>query len=385
MLAHGRRGEEDVALRLKLLVWPMRYVENSLVGYEFFTTGAHTIAGHSNPDDTFSRHSEAAGPIEEECDPELLFAGEIDMATQIERCRLSAEWLARISRSILTKETWDLFMVQVHFVDWAHHILQGPLDARHPLHDPTRQEEANLLLRRFYVMADDLIEVIANAAGSEANVLVMGDHGQDLHHTTFRANSWLRNQGLLFGEESGELIDWTRSKAMALGNSIYLNVRGRDPEGIVDPAEVSTLILRIIDGLTALVDPRTGEFPVRVAGPKDHFSSLGANGLGMGDCIFFLASGYQARNDSGPVFSLTEPWREFTSGHDHFWPLDSRIHTALYAAGPRIVPNTNTSPLASIIDVAPTIADLMGIDAPFHSQGQVLKTLLINECESKQI
>lgn len=375
-IAHGRNGPEPVALRCKLIDWKPEPQPDSWNGIALFTTAAHATSGHSHPASTFARHAEFAGPIEEECDPELLFAGDIDLETHYERSRLSAEWLMRISRSILTREDWDLFMVQAHFIDWAHHVLEGALDARHPLHNAGRKPEAQALLRAFYVLADELIATVAEAAGQNANLFVMGDHGQDLHHTTFRANQWLREEGLLFGGVGDAPFDWTRSKALALGNSVYLNVVGREPEGIVSACDATALAERIARGLMALADPRTSERPVLIAAPKEHFAWLGAAGQGMGDCVFFLASGYQARNDAGPLFKLTQPWCEFTSGHDHFWPLDPRIHTALHAAGPDIAASSAPLPLASIIDVAPTLCAIMGIDPPFHARGRVLDSLL---------
>jgi hypothetical protein len=96
----------------------------------------------------------------------------------------------------------------------------------------------------------------------------------------------------------------------------------------------------------------------------------------MGDIVFCLASGYQARNDRGPLFQITTPWKEFTSGHDHFWPLDPRLHSRLYAAGPAFAARAGLAELRPIIDVAPTLSAALGIARPLASEGHVIDGIL---------
>jgi predicted AlkP superfamily phosphohydrolase/phosphomutase len=282
-----------------------------------------------------------------------------------------------MSRSILEGERWHLYMVQTHIVDWAHHILHGAVDPRHPLHDPARADEADALLRLFYAMADDLVAQVVDAAGDDANVIVMGDHGQDLHHTTVRFNRWLAALGhLAFADDDGRTIDWTRTRVCALGNGLYLNIAGRDPDGIVSPSESEALIDELCGGLMRVADPRTGEPVVAIAAPRDHFAYLGGNGRGSGDVVFCLRSGYQARNDAGPMFEITRPWTEFTSGHDHFWPLDPRVQSRMFAAGPAFAAPGRPLRPHSIVDVMPTIAAVLGIEPPPGIDGVAIGEIL---------
>ena len=68
----------------------------------------------------------------------------------------------------------------------------------------------------------------------------------------------------LFGKEQlFENVDWSRTKAYALGlGGIYINVEGREADGIVGPDEYETVRQAIIDGLESYVDPATGKKPV---------------------------------------------------------------------------------------------------------------------------
>jgi hypothetical protein len=369
--APGRRGRCQAAVRFKLLS-----LTRDPRGLRLFNTPLHELAGHSAPDDRWQCHLRVAGPIEEQTDPTPLFSGAIDMATHVERCRLNTDWLIRVSRSILETERWDLFLVQTHIVDWAHHVLHGALDARHPLHDPARVDEADALLRLFYAMTDELVGAVVAAAGPEANIVVMGDHGQDLHHTTVRFNEWLAESGYLAFAGDGPTIDWTCTRACVFSNSLYINRRDREPHGIVPQHEHDALAAELCAKLLGVTDPRTGDRIVKIAGPREHFDYLGGAGVGMGDIVFCLASGYQARNDRGPLFQITTPWKEFTSGHDHFWPLDPQLHSRLYAAGPAFAAARGLAKLRPIIDVAPTLSAVLGIARPLGSEGHVIDGIL---------
>jgi predicted AlkP superfamily phosphohydrolase/phosphomutase len=371
--ALNRRGDRRrCALRFKV-----QAIEGDPVTLNLFNTPVHEIDGHSHPDSRWQKYLRAAGPIEEQTDPTPLFSGAIDVATHVDRCQLNTDWLSRVSRSILQTEPWNLYMVQTHIVDWAHHILHGAVDRRHPRFDPGRADEADALLRRFYAMADQLVATVIDASGEDANIVVMGDHGQDLHHTTVRFNYWLAEAGYLaFSDEAAGTIDWSRTRACVLGNGVYLNLAGREPGGIVDPRQADRLIDELCAGLLNFCDPRTGERVVHIAAPRQHFAYLGANGAGTGDIVFCLRSGYQARNDRGPTFEITTPWSEFTSGHDHFWPLDPRLQTRMFAAGPAFVAGAAPLRLRPIVDVAPTLAAVLGIDPPPGIDGVAIGDML---------
>jgi len=315
------------------------------------------------------------GPIEEQTEPSLVFHAGLDLETQFEVFRLNADWLRRISKAILSSEEWDLFLVQIHIVDWAHHLLHGSIDPRHPGYDPATASYCRRLLLESYQLADSLVGEVEKVLSSNADLVVLGDHGQDLQHSTFRINEWLAAEGFLTWSGSASEVDWESTRAYATGNYIYLNIEGREPTGCVAPSQRESLRDAIVDRLLKLVDPATGSRVVLIAGDKREFELLGANGEGVGDVVFCLCSGYQATNGRGAVFSATVPLAEFTSGHDHFWPLDPRIHTRMFAAGPRFRTNYAHQRAAHVCDVAPTLCAALGIRPPRHAEGRALTEL----------
>lgn len=368
--AAGRRGEADFSFRIKVLE-----CAGDPVRLRLYHTVLHERTGHSEPAEIWERHLAAIGPIEEQTDPFVLFRGGIDLRTQLEIFRLNADWLRRAAVSLLTGEDWDLFMVQLHFTDWAHHMLEGGLDPRHPDFRPEaagRYEEA---LLASYRMADEVVGAIHQVLEPGTDIAVLGDHGQDLHHTTVHVNEWLASAGLLQWAD-GDEVDWERTQAFAAGNFVYLNLEGREPTGIVPVEAADRLKEKVIAGLLSLEDPVRRERPVLMAGGKEHFEPLGAHGPGAGDVVFVCRSGYQSRNSRGDLYAPTRLLCEFTSAHDHFWPFDPRIQTRLFAAGPSFRSGYRHPRSESLMDVAPTLCAALGIEPPAQCEGRPLPGLL---------
>lgn len=368
--AAGRRGEADFSFRIKVLE-----CGGDPVHLRLYHTVLHERTGHSEPAEIWKRHLATAGPIEEQTDPFVLFRGGIDLKTQLEIFRLNADWLRRAAVSLLTREDWDLFMIQLHFTDWAHHMLEGGLDPRHPDFRPEAADRYEEALLASYRLADEVVGAIHQVLEPGTDIAVLGDHGQDLHHTTVHVNEALASAGLLHWAD-GDEVDWEHTQAFAAGNFVYLNLEGREPTGIVPAQAAEGLKEKVIAGLLSLEDPVRRERPVLMAGVKEHFEPLGAHGPGAGDVVFVCRSGYQSRNNRGDLYTPTRLLREFTSAHDHFWPFDPRIQTRLFAAGPSFRSGYRHPRSESLIDVAPTLCAALGIEPPAQCEGRPLPGLL---------
>ncbi|HEY0512818.1 MAG TPA: alkaline phosphatase family protein [Thermoanaerobaculia bacterium] len=368
--AAGRRGEADFSFRVKVLE-----CSGDPVRLRLYNTVVHERTGHSEPPEIWERHLGAVGPIEEQTDPFLFFREGIDLQTQLEVFRLNAEWLERAAVALLTGEPWDLFMIQVHFTDWAHHMLEGGLDPRHPDFRPEAAAGYEAALLASYRLADQVVGAIQQVLEPDTDLVVLGDHGQDLHHTTVHVNEWLAREGLLQWAD-GDEVDWERTQAFAAGNFVYLNLEGREPTGTVPAAAAAGLKARVIEGLLALEDPAARARPVLIAGVKEDFEPLGASGPGVGDVVFVCRSGYQSRNSRGALYTPTRLLREFTSGHDHFWPFDPRIQTRLFAAGPSFRRGYRHPRSEHLMDVAPTLCAALGIEPSTQCEGRPLSGIL---------
>src|SRR5436309_2398843 len=114
--------------------------------------------------------------------------------------------------------------------------------------------------------------------------IVLSDHGFNSFQRGVHLNTWLHDQGLLAlrpglepGEEAGDFfrgVDWGRTKAYVLGlGSLYLNLKGREGQGIVDAVDAEPLKAAIARGLTGLKDPGRGTLAVRGVSAREQVYS----------------------------------------------------------------------------------------------------------------
>lgn len=166
---------------------------------------------------------------------------------------------------------WDLLAVFTYEVDRVSHMMWRHMDEQHPNHDPTAPEHWRTAIRDFYVRYDNLVGEVLEKLPPNTLLLVCSDHGFAPFYRAVNVNRWLIDNGyLVLKGESGEVgmdamfntrggyydpYDWSKTRAYALGLSkIYINMQGREPEGIVSPEEADALKDEIIAGLMALRD-----------------------------------------------------------------------------------------------------------------------------------
>jgi len=102
-------------------------------------------------------------------------------------------------------------------------------------------------LKFAYRTADRAVERIAEAAGSDANVFVVSDHGMAPFHSAVSLTNLLRNAGI-----DTSLIGVRTSGPAA---NIYVNLQGRESGGTVDPSTYANLVTQISAALKSAIDP----------------------------------------------------------------------------------------------------------------------------------
>ena len=168
--------------------------------------------------------------------------------------------------------------------------------------------------------------------------------------------------------EGNELreIDWSKTKAIATrGNHIYLNIKGRDKYGIVDPDEQYELEEEIITALYGYRDKKTGKRVIALALRNKDAILLGMGGEESGDIIYWVAEGYN--RDHGDCLSTTYGYAN-TSASPIF-----------IAAGNGIKEGYTTQRIIRQVDIAPTIAVLGGVRIPAQCEGAPIYQILTEE------
>ncbi len=113
---------------------------------------------------------------------------------------------------------------------------------------------------------DRTIARVRQTLPDDTVLIVMSDHGFGPQTRSFHLNAWLRDQGYLVMKDdkrTGYLltgdVDWSKTRAYGMGfNGLYLNLEGREAEGIVTADEAAPLIRELVRGLEGWVDPDNG-------------------------------------------------------------------------------------------------------------------------------
>jgi hypothetical protein len=235
-----------------------------------------------------------------------------------------------------------------------------------PGHDPARAARLAELRGRAWQLADLRLAHLRRLVGDDphAALFVSGDHGMRPVWRSFRPNAALAAAGLLATDAEGR-IDLARTRALS-ANGYWVNVNTTDWKGgIVPPAEKAAVLAAAERALLAAHDEHGASIVTRVWRAAEH-DSLGLGGPAGGDLYYDLADGFAySWSAGGPVASDRPP------GGAHGFPsVRPEMRTVLCAAGAGITPRRIGT--ARTIDVAPTVAEWLGMRPPAQAVGRSL-------------
>jgi hypothetical protein len=253
-------------------------------------------------------------------------------ANHSERERMFFEMLRRTPRGVVA--------CVFDGTDRIQHMFMRYMDEGHPALGPQESSERYRgVIEDTYVRCDGLVGRLLDEVDPRdpSNlIVVMSDHGFTTFRRGINLNAWLRAEGYLClagdpdpaaGDappralppaEPGEWfrhVDWTRTRAFALGlGGIFLNLQGRERDGIVAAGEAPALVAELARKLTGLVDPEVGAEAIR----RVHVAEEVFDGPYLENAphlVVGFASGWRASWDgargiaSGPVFTdNTKAW-----------------------------------------------------------------------------
>ena len=259
--------------------------------------------------------------------------------------------------------------------DSIQHMFYRYLDEKHPALHTDQAKMGPEVMEQMYAKMDDLVGKVLEKLGKKDILIIMSDHGIKSFRRGINMNSWLYRNGYLALKEgkkqSGEWfkdVDWDKTKAYGLGlGGIYLNIKNRESQGTVAQGdEAKALKKEIIAKLNGLKDEGTGQTAINTVFDRDDLPP-GPYKENCPDFIVGYNEGYRVSWDSvtGKV-------------NDILFEDNTKAWSGDHCIDPRIVPgiifcnhNINTESPA-IIDIAPTILNLFGMDIPNHMDGQNL-------------
>jgi predicted AlkP superfamily phosphohydrolase/phosphomutase len=193
---------------------------------------------------------------------------------------------AAFVRQGITRQYWStlaqfkdgLLFYYFGSLDQVSHMMWRARDPGHPAYDRTADEPYASVIDDLYVTFDQIVGETIRRMGSETTLIVMSDHGFTSWRRSFHLNGWLRDHGYLNVIDPGlqddpglfQNVDWSRTRAYGFGlNSLYINLRGRERDGIVAERDRAALVDEIRTALVETIDPKTGRAAVANAYPRE--------------------------------------------------------------------------------------------------------------------
>jgi predicted AlkP superfamily phosphohydrolase/phosphomutase len=278
----------------------------------------------------------------------------------------------RLAEHFAQTKPWTFFAMVEMGPDRMHHGFWKFMDPEHRKHEPGGPYEDAIL--DYHRHLDGLIAGLLEHADEDTVVFVLSDHGAKRLDGGIRINEWLRREGLLatLAEPDGVSslrdvgVDWPRTTAWGEGGyyaRIFLNVKGREPEGVVEPEEYEAVRDDLARRIAAIPDDAGNPIATKVYKPEELYGD--PQGVApdlvvvFGDLLWRSVGtiggdeGIQTlENDTGP---------------------DDANHAqdGLYiASGPGIEARGRAD--AHLLDIAPTILELLDIEVPGGMRGRSL-------------
>jgi predicted AlkP superfamily phosphohydrolase/phosphomutase len=281
------------------------------------------------------------------------------------RFKLVKKWIA--------EKDWDFFMFVEMGTDRIHHGLWK-------YHDPTHHKyevhpTLNQSIYNYYRYIDSEIGQILDLVDENTTVFVVSDHGAKKMDGGICVNEWLIKEGYLTLKSQPVTltsidkceIDWSKTKVWGDGGyyaRIFLNIEGREPQGIVKSGEVEALRNELKAKFEALVDP---------------------DGVNIGTTVYKPEEIYKERNGVPPdliVYFGDLFWRSVgTVGHDSIYTFDNDTgpddcNHAQFGIVIKHDPAAYEGPGGreltglQLMDMAPTILKQLDVPVPADMQGK---------------
>ncbi len=279
----------------------------------------------------------------------------------------------QVARRFVKEKPWDFFMLVEMGADRLHHVFWQHFDPSHPKYEPGNRFET--AFQDYYRFLDRQVGALLEALPEDCVTILMSDHGARPMVGGVCFNDWLAREGYLAMSEpvteqtpiAKAPIDWSRTVAWGDGGyygRLFLNVKGREPQGIVEPSRYEAVRDELIQRLEAMPGPDGELLGTKVYRPQDVYPEV--RGVAPDLLVYFgdlewrsvgavragtVAEVFTYENDTGP------------DGANH-----DRTGVFVMTGAPG--QPTGRREGLNILDVGPSILKLYGIDPPEDAVGR---------------
>ncbi len=279
----------------------------------------------------------------------------------------------KVAKHLMTAKPWDFFIVVEIGLDRIHHGFWKFFDEGHRKYLAGSQYEG--VIKDYYLYLDQQVGEMLSLIGKDTAVMVVSDHGAKRMDGGICINEWLMEKGYLMLEEipremvplSTGMIDWDRTMAWGEGGyhcRLFLNVKGREPRGTIERSKYDEVRERLKQELEGLTDDKGNHIGTRVFKPEEIYPIV--KGIAPDLIVYFgdlrwrsvgsvgIGSIHTFENDIGPD----------EANHSQYGIFIMKA--------PEIETHGKVSGL-HVMDVAPTVLDLLGLRVPDDMEGKVIE------------
>jgi len=269
----------------------------------------------------------------------------------------------KVFRAALKQNEHDFYMMVEMGIDRIHHGFWRYHAEDHRLFDPN--SKYRYAIRDYYQYLDARIGELLEVIDADTAVMVVSDHGAQTMIGAICVNEWLIQQGYLALKEKPEkpmpmknkMIDWSKTQAWGEGgyySRIFFNVKGREPEGLIEPGEYDAFRDKIQREMEAITDEKGVNIGTVVLRPEKIYREV--KNIPPDLIVYFGDLDWRSAGQVGGGIHIFEN----DTGPDDANHAKYGIFSLALPGGRR----AQAAKEYSIYDVAPTILDYFGLEIP---------------------
>ena len=278
----------------------------------------------------------------------------------------------RLTRHFIRFKEWDFFMVVEMGPDRIHHTFWKYFDQDHPKHIRGSQYQNAIL--NYYKYLDEEIGDTLKLLSDDTLILVVSDHGAKKMVGGICINEWLIQNGYLklvqYPSETTQfnklIVDWENTMVWGEGGyygRIFMNVKGREPKGIIAPQHYEHFRNELIRNLEDLRDEHGRNINTKVFKPEDIYTEC--NGIPPDLIVYYGDLSWRSIGSVGnrTIWASENDTGPDDANHSQYGIFIMRNGRSQYGVRREGV---------TLYDVAPTILNYMGVKVPEDMEGKVL-------------
>lgn len=293
----------------------------------------------------------------------------------LESLEQTLDWEMKASEYLFNKyPDWALYYTHLHGIDqYNHWYLNYALEGTSDVWQDNLES-----IYKMYEAHDKVIEFALRHADENTTVVIVSDHAA-VPHCVGDINPGISNiEGISYGvmealgytkiiheedSSNGERnlhskIDWEHTIAVSQRSSyVYVNLKGREPHGIVEPEDYEKTVTKIIDDLYNYRDPLNGKRVVAFCMTREEMELVGMGGEHCGDILVQLVPTYNMEHAASPSPVTNEGFS---------------LKLTFIMFGGEIKENTIINRKVRSVDIVPTLCQLAGVRPSSNVEGGVI-------------